>query len=153
MLVYRISKKEHSALDGTGGLYGSGRWHRKGNLVVYTSEHASLSAWEKLVHVAGFSSLPDDLILMKIEVPETINIQTVPDEILIKGWNSFPYSNETMDFGTSFLKKKDHLALRVPSAITPDEFNIILNPLHPKIHDCKILGSTPFVFDKRVADR
>lgn len=153
MLVYRISKKEHSALDGTGGLYGSGRWHRKGNLVVYTSEHASLSAWEKLVHVAGFSSLPDDLILLKIEVPETINIQTVPDEILIKGWNSFPYSNETIDCGTSFLKKKDHLALRVPSAIIPDEFNIILNPLHPKIHDCKILGSTPFVFDKRVADR
>ncbi len=153
MFVYRISKKEYNALDGTGGLYGPGRWHQKGNLVVYTSEHASLSAWEKLVHVAGFSSLPTDLILLKIELPENILIQTVPDRILVKGWNNYPYSNETMNYGSLFLQKKEHLALRVPTALIPDEFNLILNPLHPNIHDCKIIKSIPFTFDKRVLNR
>ncbi|MEE4285058.1 MAG: RES family NAD+ phosphorylase [Mariniphaga sp.] len=53
MIVYRITKKEYTTLDGTGGLFGPGRWHKKGNPIVYTSEHASLAAWEKIVHVAS----------------------------------------------------------------------------------------------------
>jgi RES domain-containing protein len=150
MFVYRISKKEHSVLDGMGGLYGPGRWHEKGNLVIYTSEHASLAAWEKVVHVASFENLPDDLLLVKIEIPDGIEIQTVPQKILVKGWNSFPFTTETVKYGTSFLRKKEHLALQVPSVIIPDEYNIILNPIHPDIQSCKIISTTQFTFDLRV---
>ncbi len=151
MIVYRITKKEHSALDGMGGLYGSGRWHKKGNLVIYTSEHASLAAWEKIVHVTSFENLPKNLLLVKIELPEEIEIQSVPQKVLVKGWDSFPFAQETVDYGTAFLRKKEHLALKVPSVIIPDEFNIILNPLHPDIRDCKVVSTIPFVFDKRVS--
>jgi RES domain-containing protein len=112
MIVYRITKKEHVALDGKGGLFGPGRWHKKGNPVVYTSEHASLAAWEKIVHVASFENLPDDLLLIKIEIPDSIEIQTVPEDILVPGWDEFPYNSETVDFGTSFLRKKEYLALK-----------------------------------------
>lgn len=150
MFVYRITKKEHSALDGIGGLYGPGRWHEKGNLVIYTSEHASLAAWEKIVHVASFGNLPNNLLLVKIELPDGNEIQTVPKKIMLKGWDSFPFTNETVNFGTSFLRKKEHLALRVPSVIIPDEYNIILNPLHPDILDCKVTNTVPFVFDNRI---
>ena len=151
MIVYRITKKEHSALDGVGGLYGPGRWHKKGNLVIYTSEHASLAAWEKIVHVTSFENLPENLLLVKIELPDGIEIQSVPEKVLVKGWNHFPFARETVDFGTSFLQKKEHLALKVPSVIIPDEFNIILNPLHPNIRDCKVVSTVPFVFDQRVS--
>jgi len=48
-------------------------------------------------------------------------------------------------------KKEEYLALKVPSAIIPDEFNIILNPLHPGIQACKVISSIPFVFDKRIS--
>ncbi|MBA4408808.1 MAG: RES family NAD+ phosphorylase [Bacteroidota bacterium] len=150
MFVYRITKKEHSALDGMGGMYGPGRWHEKGNLVIYTSEHASLAAWEKIVHVASFDNLPDNLLLVKVEIPDGIEIQTVPQKVLVKGWNSFPFANETVNYGTSFLRKKVHLALKVPSVIIPDEHNIILNPLHPDIQSCKIISTTRFIFDMRV---
>lgn len=149
MIVYRIAKKEHATLDGLGGLYGPGRWHKKGNLVIYTSEHASLAAWEKIVHVARVDNLPEGLLLMKIELPDNIIIQNIPQEVLVKGWDSFPFANETIDFGTSFLKAKEHLALKVPSVIIPDEYNIILNPLHPDIHSCHIISMKPFTFDKR----
>ena len=88
-----------------GGLYGPGRWHKKGNLVIYTSEHASLAAWEKLVHVSSFENLPDNLSLVKIEIPDEIEIQSVPQSILVSGWKSFPFISETLDFGTSFLRK------------------------------------------------
>ncbi len=151
MIVYRITKKEHSALDGMGGLYGPGRWHKKGNLVIYTSEHASLAAWEKIVHVTSFEKLPKNLLLVKIEIPDGIEIQSVPQKVLVKGWDSFPFALETIDYGTSFLQKKEHLALKVPSVIIPDEFNIILNPLHPDIQDCKVVSTIPFVFDQRVS--
>ncbi|MDD4192522.1 MAG: RES family NAD+ phosphorylase, partial [Mangrovibacterium sp.] len=150
-IVYRITKKEHSALDRVGGLYGLGRWHKKGNLVIYTSEHASLAAWEKIVHVTSFENLPENLLLVKIELPDGIEIQSVPEKVLVKGWNHFPFARETVDFGTSFLQKKEHLALKVPTVIIPDEFNIILNPLHPNIRDCKVVSTVPFVFDQRVS--
>ena len=151
MDVYRITKKEHAALNGLGGLFGPGRWHKKGNNIIYTSEHASLAAWEKIVHVASFENLPNDLLLIKIEIPDSIEIQTVPENILVPGWDDFPFSNETVDFGTSFLQKKEYLALKVPSVIIPEEFNVILNPLHPDIHKCRIISSEPFVFDGRIA--
>ena len=151
MEVFRITKKEHADLDGKGGLFGPGRWHKKGNNVIYTSEHASLAAWEKIVHVASFENLPDDLWLIKIDLPGSIEILTVPKNILVPGWDDFPFSNVTVDFGTSFLQKKECLALKVPSVIIPDEFNVILNPLHPDIHKCRIISSEPFVFDRRIA--
>ena len=151
MFVYRITKKDHAALDGMGGLYGPGRWHKKGFPVIYTSEHASLAAWEKIVHVASFENIPNNLILVKIEIPEWVEIQTVPQNILTEGWNSFPFINETINYGTSFLLKKEYLALKVPSVIIPDEYNIILNPLHPEIKECKVISSNPFLFDKRIS--
>lgn len=151
MIVYRITKKEHAALDGMGGLYGPGRWHKKGNLVIYTSEYASLVAWEKIVHVTSFENLPENLLLVKIEIPDGIEVQSVPESVLVKGWDSFPFILETLDFGTSFLRKNEHLALKVPSVVIPDEYNIILNPLHPDIQDCKVISSLPFEFDKRIS--
>jgi len=150
MFVYRITKKEHSALDGMGGIYGPGRWHKKGFPVIYTSEHASLAAWEKIVHVASFENIPNNLQLVKIEIPNEIEIQTVPELVLFRGWDSFPFSNETVKYGTSFLRKKEYLALKVPSAIIPDEFNIILNPNHPEIVACKVTNTIPFLYDKRL---
>ncbi len=151
MFVYRITKAEHAALDGMGGLYGPGRWHKKGFPIIYTSEHASLAAWEKIVHVASFENLPNNLLLVKIEIPDSIEIQSVTEDILMKDWDGFPFTNETVNFGTSFLRAKEYPALKVPSAIIPDEFNIILNPMHPKIHECKVISETPFLFDKRIS--
>ncbi len=150
MFVYRITNAEHRALDGMGGLYGQGRWHKKGFPVIYTSDHASLAAWEKIVLVASFDNLPDNLLLIKIELPDRIKIQTVSEKIMTKGWDSFPFAHETVNFGTEFLQKKEHLALKVPSVIIPDEFNILLNPLHPDINDCRIISSAPFLYDKRL---
>jgi RES domain-containing protein len=118
--------------------------------VIYTSEHASLAALEKIVHVASFENLPDNLLLVKIEIPDGIEIQKVPQNVLVKGWDSFPFANETVHYGTSFLRKKEHLALKVPSVIIPDEFNVILNPLHPDIQSCKIISTTRFIFDMRI---
>ena len=150
MIIYRITKKKHGPLDGIGGLYGPGRWHKKGNPVIYASEHASLAAWEKIVHISSFANLPDNLQLLKIEIPDDIAIQTVPESVLITGWDSFPFCTETVNYGTEFLRTNAYMALRVPSAIIKEENNIILNPLHPDIKRCKVISSVPFEFDRRI---
>ena len=48
------------------------------------------------------------------------------------------------------LKKQDHLLLQLPSAIVPNEFNYLLNPLHKDISKVKILNKQAFDFDERL---
>jgi hypothetical protein len=55
----------------------------------------------KIVHVASFENLPENLLLIKIEIPGSIEIRTVPEDILVADWDDFPFSSETVDFGTS----------------------------------------------------
>lgn len=151
IFVYRIAKEEHISQDGRGGLFGPGRWRRKGNLIIYTSEHASLAAWEKLVHLVSLDNLPNDMVLAKIEIPENEGILTVPNMCWLKVGTDISFSTENQNFGTSFLRSKTHLALKIPSVVIPGEYNILLNPLHQGIHQCKLLSTVPFVFDTRIS--
>ena len=150
MNVYRICKKEHANLEGLGGIYSWGRWHRKGQRVVYTSESRSLSALETLVHVTDINILPSDLVVMEIDIPKT-NIKIVTTEIISEDWNSYPYSEKTVNYGYQFLIDNKALALKVPSVVIEKEYNYILNPNHKDYSNCTIKSITPFSFDKRLS--
>ena len=102
------------------------------------------------MHVTSLANMPENLLLIKIEIPEISKIQAVPRKVLVQGWDGFPFVPETIDYGTSFLRSKQFLALKVPSVVIPEEFNIILNPNHPDFSDCKIISKVPFLFDKRI---
>jgi len=154
MKIYRIVNKVHANLDGLGGIYGSGRWNKKGDRVVYASESISLAAWEKLIHITDYQNLPTDLIVITINIPDNIEIKEVPDRVLVPGWNIpkpfRPFKKETVEFGTEFLRKNFHLVLKVPSIVVKGEYNYLLNPNHPDIKKCKIEKIEPFEFDKRI---
>ena len=45
------------------------------------------------------------------------------------------------------------LLLRVPSAIVPEEGNILVNPRHPEARKLRVASTRPFRFDARLADR
>lgn len=141
-------------LSGIGGLYAAGRWHKKGNRVVYASESISLAAWERFVHITDYRNLPSDLVVVTIYIPDDIEIKEVPGHILVPGWNtSEPYDffkKETIKFGTRFLKENAHLLLKVPSAVVKSEYNYLLNPNHPDIKRCRIEKIEPFTFNGRI---
>jgi RES domain-containing protein len=40
--------------------------------------------------------------------------------------------------------------LKVPSAIIPEESNVLINPLHPDIKKVKIASASAFQFDARL---
>lgn len=150
MRVYRIANANFCTLDGLGGMFSWGRWHNKGVRVIYTSENRALAAWEKIVHISELSLLPDDLIIMEIEIPED-EIIVVPKSVLVKGWNAFPYARQTVDFGTDFLRSNQALALKVPSVVSEEEYYYILNPNHKDISKCTIKSKKPFLFDSRAS--
>jgi RES domain-containing protein len=38
----------------------------------------------------------------------------------------------------------------VPSAVTPGDFNLLLNPNHPDFNEVTLLDSSPFDFQRRL---
>jgi len=40
--------------------------------------------------------------------------------------------------------------MKVPSVIVPNDFNYLLNPLHPKASQVKLVNQQPFSFDERL---
>ena len=64
-----------------------------------------------------------------------------------------PAGMAEVDYGTQWLKEKNELMLKVPSAVMPyeseHEFNLILNPLHDDYRKIFIAEAHDFSFDGR----
>ena len=56
----------------------------------------------------------------------------------------------TRFMGDQFLLQQSHLALRLPSAVIPEESNLLLNPQHPDFRKIKITDSRPYGLDNRL---
>lgn len=155
MLVYRISKQKYIRdLSGTGaGLYG-GRWNPPGINLLYTAGSISLACLEYLVnnfHVMGST----DICLAKIKVHKPAPLLEVDVKSLPHDWNETSYTPlSTQETGADFVKNDAHYLLKVPSAIVPDEFNLLLNPLHHHHTETVIEDLIdPFVLDERLFGR
>ena len=65
-------------------------------------------------------------------------------------WRMSPPPNSTKDIGTEWVRKGASLILRVPSAIIPDEYNLVINPSHIDFEKIKIGQPQPFSLDERM---
>ena len=150
MFVYRIAKKKHIRdLSGIGARLYGGRWNRKGIGIVYTSESRALALVEFLVNVP-FSMLPSKLCIATVEIDDQIRPTEIPLGDLPKNWRKFPASPELAEIGSKWAVSSESLALRVPSAVVPHEFNILLNPAHPDIKHVEITTVERLEMDKRL---
>lgn len=150
MQVYRISKTDYiNNLTGAGAEAYGGRWNRKGTRMVYTAESRSLASVEYLVHVP-FAIVPYDLSIASIEITGEIKAQQLEQSALPKNWREFPAPNSLATIGSDWAKSRDSLLLRVPSAVVDDEFNILINPLHPDFHRVKVKKTKEYTFDYRL---
>ena len=88
------------------------------------------------------------MVLLTIETPDdytTVDISELPNN-----WNKYPEPNVLKQIGNSFLDRNEYLLLKVPSALVPEEFNYLMNPLHPKADKVKFTNKSPFSFDERL---
>lgn len=148
MVLYRITRNTYANdLSGTGARLYGGRWNNIGRAMVYTASSQSLAILEALVHLPT-AIIPDDFCLITIEAPEDI---FVADTALFPpNWNAYPEPEILKRTGDFFLKQNEHLLMKVPSAIVKEEFNYLINPVHPKVAEVKILKTEPFTFDVRL---
>ncbi|RNI24062.1 RES family NAD+ phosphorylase [Rufibacter latericius] len=148
MVVYRLAKRQYVRdLSGTGGLYGSGRWHEKGTRILYTAGSFSLA---KLEVLANTKILPKNYSLLVLEIPEDIARKELSAADLPANWNSFPHPKELAAFTEEWVKENKYLVMRVPSVHSPFEFNYLINPLHPEAGRLRILEDHPHEFDARL---
>lgn len=153
MRVWRLCRQPFAAtaLEGVGGLYASGRWHRRGRPIVYTASSAALAALEVLVHVDPLDA-PDDLRLLTIELPDDFGVERVDAADLPAHWTAVPAPDELAALGSDWLMSRRSAALSVPSAVIPIERNLLLNPRHPDIARVRVVDDAPFTFDPRLLD-
>ncbi|MBC7921642.1 MAG: RES family NAD+ phosphorylase [Ferruginibacter sp.] len=148
MRVYRLAKTQFVRdLQGTGGLYGSGRWHRRGTPILYTSENASLPMLEFL---ANYTILPDDLSLLTLDIPEGTGMEQVLPDQLPANWRNADYPPELANQAMEWIRQGESLLLKVPSVHSPVDCNILINPSHPDARLMTIVKVERYAFDQRI---
>ncbi len=124
------NQQADSVFSDDGGLYVLGRWNHKGTKAIYCSQSISLCTLEWLSHnglsVSGFTYYK-----FSIEIPDELIVQySISD--LPQGWSDTPSPNSNRDFATKyFYTPNSYLAMAIPSVMVPEEFNLVINPLHP----------------------
>jgi RES domain-containing protein len=130
-----------NGLDGIGGLYAEGRWHRRGSPIVYFGSNASIVVLERLAHLDP-EVLPDDLILGQFAA--NVSVERVAATVDIHDLA------QTQARGEAFVKSGAACVLIVPSIVVPEETNLVLNPLHPEAKSLELVGEREFRFDSRL---
>lgn len=132
-------------LDGVGGTFAPGRWHKQGELAVYFGATAAIAVLEKLAHTDA-DLLPGDLRLGLFHFPAPIAAALA--EPLPENWTNLqPWSQQ---IGTEWLRARSACLLPVPSAILPEESNYLFNPRHPDAQSIVLVRERPFAFDPRL---
>jgi RES domain-containing protein len=152
MLVWRLTRKAHAdePLTGEGARRFGGRWNHAGTAIVYTSATLSLAVLEFLVNLP-ISDLPDDLVSIKIDAPDSLSRKDIAVEDLPDRWRAFPAIEELRDIGTDWAREAKTAILAVPSVVIPSENNYLINPNHPDHEQVAILSVESFALDVRLS--
>lgn len=91
--------------------------------------------------------MPPDFTLLKVEY-QKVRSSTVRKNALPANWES--NIKATRDLGTIWLSQGKTALLKVPSAIVPQTFNFVLNPLHPDAAKFRVVSARTLPFDHRL---
>ena len=149
MLVYRISQLKYAGdLKGEGARLFGARWNNKNIACLYTSESRALALLEYTVNV-HIDAIPRALSITVIEIPDK-TLQILAEADLPGNWKKHPAPSSTKDFGSKLLLAAAEPVIKIPSTIIPNEFNYLLNPLHPESSHFKIIEISDFSYDVRI---
>lgn len=151
MIVYRLCKAVHAALDGEGARLWGGRWNSPGRPMVYAAASPSLAVLEVLVHLDLPAELiPDDMVLLTIKVPDDAVLEPIGDIRQSAQTQTDTDTDACRQAGDAFLEAGTALGLKVRSIVVPQETNLLLNVRHADMARVTIVASEPFAFDPRL---
>ncbi len=148
-VYYRIvqTRWAATAMSGEGARIAGGRWNPPGLPAVYLAESRALAALEILVH-APREALRLDWRILTVEVPDDA-IESVDAAGLPPAWRLLPSSPIARRIGESWLRAGNSPALRLPSAIIPEEYVLLVNPRHEAMAHLRVSKPADFHFDPR----
>jgi len=117
--------------------------------MLYFSEHLSLCVLEMLTRI-DFEFLTQDFAFIEAEVSEKEIRNIVNMRSISANWRMDPPGIATQEYGSKWLAKGEELAIALPSAVLPNERNILINPNHKNATKLKILNSGPLKLDSRI---
>jgi RES domain-containing protein len=140
--LWRVAYEQFADLSGIGGLHRPGRWHNVGRPIVYAAEHSALAMLEVRVHMDLAASYLSKFVMMKINVQDDLRVDSIDAEPRDEG--------ATRALGDAWLVAAPTGVCRVRSALAPDAFNYLINPLHLEIGKVNLEAVAPLVFDARL---
>ncbi len=145
--LWRISN--HVDLGGWGGRKFSSRWTSLGRRVTYMAETPAGAMVEILVHLkTRDDDFPRTLTLLEIEVPDESGV--VQDLMPLAETDWKDRIEMTQRVGDRWLDSRESPLARVPSAIMPHTWNILLNPEHPEAVRVRVISMIRERFDNRL---
>lgn len=148
-VFYRIvqARWAATAMSGEGARIAGGRWNPPGLPAVYLAESRALAALEILVH-APREALRLDWRILTVEVPDDA-IESVAAADLPPAWQLLPSSPIARRIGEAWLRACSGPAMRLPSAIIPEECALLVNPHHEAMSRLRVSKPVDFRFDPR----
>ena len=153
MEVWRICKEDRASTTyaGIGAAKHGGRFNHKGSPpIVYASDSLALAAHEFWVHLVD-RCLPPNFCQVNATIPDSVSRIKLDVSSLPINWDSWPHPVSTREMGTEWLHSLKSCLLVIPSAVIPDNFNVLINPKHADFNQIKIGERSPFKFDERMA--
>lgn len=144
----KFAEPPYNPFDGEGARRMGGRWNSPGVAVVYVSGTLSLAVLEILVHADSLSALPDH-VAFPLDIPQPL-IHELTHEELPDTWHRPSAPDALRRIGDAWVRAGETVALRVPSAVIPSEFNFVLNPAHPDFERCSIGARQQLQIDPRL---
>lgn len=146
MKVWRIAGTRHPVFDGTGAALYPGRWNGRGQGVIYCGSSFAIALLERLCYTA-LGRAPRGDRYVEVDLPSDA-VETF-DAAAHPGWER-PNSDVALAFGRAWLLERRSLALRVPSAVTRIDWNVVINADHPDMGVLAVSDERPFDWDVRL---
>jgi RES domain-containing protein len=149
IVLRKFGGTRRTAFGGLSGFSVDGRWHTAGRHLDYAAQSLSLAILERLVHYKRFDALEAHWVYV-LDVPDgAIESALAPPH----GWDGDELLRTAQAIGDSWCDERRSPPLLVPSAVTPGEYNLIVNSRHPNWQwKWVIAGLVTFAFDARLAE-
>jgi len=150
MYAWRICAAKYSAepLSGVGAYLYGGRWNSAGVHMAYAATSRALAILEIRVHTSARTA-PEDHVIVPIQIPDD-GVAELDPSTLPAGWRRYPAPASLAAFGDSWARSMESVALLVPSAVVPEEWNLLVNPKHPRMDEVRTGEPVPLRYDPRL---
>lgn len=94
------------------------------------------------------NDVPPEYTLLAVEVRDDVSLEEWDVKTLSSDWRE--RTDITQEIGSAWLHSGRAALLRVPSALVPATFNVLLNPLHVEAAHIRIQSAINYPFDSRI---